>query len=186
MIDHKFLERGHTHMEVDSIHAAVEYANKSIPVFVPSDWETVCRLARKHKRAYSVLCLSHKDFIDYKSMATSFPVINQIPWKGIVWIWYMKHDSEQMPTLMYKSNYNDDFKVLSTKTTRNTQVTLKKRLYKARLPISEVKKTDLLALCRDGTIPPLYHPFYESLPTAASSEDRIPVPEDNETSDDEE
>ena len=62
MIDHKFFERGHTHMEVDSIHVAMKYAKKSIPVFLPSNWETVCRLARKHKRAYSVLCLSQKRF----------------------------------------------------------------------------------------------------------------------------
>ena len=43
-IDHKFLESGHTEMEGDSIHAAVEHAKQNIPVFVPNDWLTVCHL----------------------------------------------------------------------------------------------------------------------------------------------
>ncbi|KAJ8319696.1 hypothetical protein KUTeg_002739 [Tegillarca granosa] len=48
-IDQKFLEPGHTEMEVDSMHAAIEAAKKNTEIYVPSQWDTVVRLARKRK-----------------------------------------------------------------------------------------------------------------------------------------
>ena len=41
------MESGHSEMEVNSIHAAIETAKKYVPVNVPSDWNIVCRLDRK-------------------------------------------------------------------------------------------------------------------------------------------
>ena len=41
LIDLKFLESGHTQMEVDSIHACIEKASKSVEVFVPRDWTII-------------------------------------------------------------------------------------------------------------------------------------------------
>ena len=58
IIDHKFLESGHTQMGSDSIHAAVEFAKKATPVYAPSQWHTVIALARKKKICTS-FCLSH-------------------------------------------------------------------------------------------------------------------------------
>ena len=34
-VDHKFIETGHTQMEVDSIHSTIERAKKHVPVFHP-------------------------------------------------------------------------------------------------------------------------------------------------------
>ena len=35
VVDHKYLENGHTSMEVDTIHSSIETAKKSVKVYVP-------------------------------------------------------------------------------------------------------------------------------------------------------
>ena len=60
MINHKFLESGHIHKEVDSMHAAVEFAKKKTNIFVPSQWDTVLQMARR-RHPYNVVPLKHTD-----------------------------------------------------------------------------------------------------------------------------
>lgn len=44
-IDHKFLESGHTQMACDSMHSAIEFVKTKTEIFVPSQWDTVSRMA---------------------------------------------------------------------------------------------------------------------------------------------
>ena len=67
IIDHKFLESGHTHMECDSMHAAIEFAKKKTQINVPSQWETVITMARRNK-PYHVEILRYSDFIDFNKL----------------------------------------------------------------------------------------------------------------------
>lgn len=67
IIDHKFLESGHTHMECDSMHAAIEFAKKKTAIYIPSQWDTVIRMARR-KNPYTVIPIKHEDIIDFKQM----------------------------------------------------------------------------------------------------------------------
>lgn len=46
IIEHKFLESGHTKMEVDSMHAAIEYAQQNISIYSMSQWLTAFAMAR--------------------------------------------------------------------------------------------------------------------------------------------
>ena len=39
IIDQKCLERGQTHMECDSMHAAIEFVKKNTEAYVPSEWQ---------------------------------------------------------------------------------------------------------------------------------------------------
>ena len=55
IIDHKFLESGHTHIECGSMHSAVEHAKKNIPICTSYKWDTVLRQARK-KTLYCCTC----------------------------------------------------------------------------------------------------------------------------------
>lgn len=189
MIDHKFLERGHSHMEVDSVHAAVEYAKKNIPVYVPRDWETVCRFARKRKRAYNVLSLTHKNFINLKDMSSTVPVLSQIAWQKVCWVRYVKVLDSLEIQVMFKYDFSGEFESVNKKKTRNKANEIKfvhEPLYTSRLAVSEGKKTDLLSLCKDGTIPAEFHSFYEELPTKTDICDRVPVTDEEEMSEDEE
>ena len=38
IIDHKFLESGHTQMECDSMHSAIEFAKKKTDIYIPSHY----------------------------------------------------------------------------------------------------------------------------------------------------
>ncbi|KAJ8411115.1 hypothetical protein AAFF_G00181500 [Aldrovandia affinis] len=65
VIGHKFLESGHSQMEYDSIHAAVETARKRVPVYSPDGYYTLVRTARKKTNPCQVHELSHGDFRDF-------------------------------------------------------------------------------------------------------------------------
>lgn len=61
IIDQKYLEAGHTQMECDSMHAAIEYAKRKTNVFIPSQWDTIIHMARR-TNPYIVLPLKYWDF----------------------------------------------------------------------------------------------------------------------------
>ena len=44
-----FFETGHTQMECDSIHAAIEQSKQNVSVYAVGDWCNVIRPARHHK-----------------------------------------------------------------------------------------------------------------------------------------
>ena len=69
IIDQKFLETGHTHMECDSMHSAIEFAKKNTPIYVPSQWDTVIRMARR-KNPYVVVPMKHTNFYNLKELAS--------------------------------------------------------------------------------------------------------------------
>jgi hypothetical protein len=62
VIDQKYLEAGHTQMECDSMHAAIEYAKRKTNVFIPSQWDTIIHMTRR-SNLYIVLPLKYWDFI---------------------------------------------------------------------------------------------------------------------------
>jgi hypothetical protein len=47
--EHKFLEKGHTHMEVDTMLNAIEYAQKHVPVIVMRHWMNIFKMARSNR-----------------------------------------------------------------------------------------------------------------------------------------
>lgn len=57
------MEKGHTEMEADSIHAMIEKKLKNQKINVPDDYINVCREARRTHKAYSVEYLHHDFFL---------------------------------------------------------------------------------------------------------------------------
>ena len=55
IIEHKFLVSGHTQMECDSMHSAIEKCKKVISVYAPSQWHMVISMARKNPHMLSFL-----------------------------------------------------------------------------------------------------------------------------------
>ncbi|XP_054091175.1 uncharacterized protein LOC128922870 [Zeugodacus cucurbitae] len=45
----KYLQSGHTQMEADSMHSAIERAKRSICVYSPEEWPNIMRLARRRE-----------------------------------------------------------------------------------------------------------------------------------------
>ncbi len=155
------------------MHAAPEHAKRTVPVYVPHDWLTVCRLARK-KKPYKFMSLQHGDFINFKAMhaclSYNFSVIN---WMKLNWIRLQK-SCEQL-LVMHKENYEDNFSIVPSKRTRNSvnlsAVMRAENIYTSQLHRSSSKKTDLMTLCKNGTIPTCYHTFYEKLPSIDEQDD---------------
>lgn len=154
IIDHKFLESGHTQMESDSIHAAIETAKKCTEVFVPSQWDTVIRLARK-KRPYTVVPLKYFDFLNLKPLANFLLSANavdakgqRVHWMKIRWLQFRKSDPHD---IFFKYQFDGEFHSIKIKSSRKTKAVTAPvpQLYSAKLPVSSAKKADLVSLCSD-------------------------------------
>lgn len=69
-ITHKYLIRGHTQNEGDAIHSIIEKsltrAKKSGPVYVPDQYVTLIRNAKKKGKPLQVKEMGYEDFIDTK------------------------------------------------------------------------------------------------------------------------
>lgn len=75
VIEHKFLESGHSKMEADSMHRATEFSQQNVPVFCMRDWLTIFAMARSNrntkkekspKSSHIVQELKFGDFKDLK------------------------------------------------------------------------------------------------------------------------
>lgn len=82
LIEHKFLESGHSHMEVDSMHSSIESAQKHSNIYSITEWLNIFRRARssRHckgkrggqtKKPYHVKEMKYTDFKDLKRLAKS-------------------------------------------------------------------------------------------------------------------
>uniref|UniRef100_A0A2S2NKT1 DUF7869 domain-containing protein n=1 Tax=Schizaphis graminum TaxID=13262 RepID=A0A2S2NKT1_SCHGA len=66
-INHKFLLRGHTHLEVDSVHSVIERKKKRFPLLslsVPKEWEQFVETARV-KNPITVHSMEIEDFKNF-------------------------------------------------------------------------------------------------------------------------
>ncbi len=151
IIDHKFLESGHTHMECDSMHAAIEFAKSKTKICVPSQWDTIISMARR-RNPYHVVTLKYYDFKDFKGMQskaskTSKTEGGQKPkWTNMKWMRFMKSEPEMC---QFKYDFQSvEFQRVKFSSKRSNEQQLPLPLYKAKLPISSVKKRTWLLCAR--------------------------------------
>jgi hypothetical protein len=182
IIRHVFLEKGHTQNENDSIHATIESAKKhSGFIYVPSQYYTLARSARKTKDQYVVKEMDRCDFYDFKHMAKSlknFEVDERnetLKWGKIRQIMI---DQDALCKLHYKYEHSADGYYRLDMLRRNTNRTSRKVaeepekfqvdqlqvLRRTPIRLSKAKYTDLISLCSQHLIPSTYHQFYEGLP----------------------
>jgi len=160
LIDHKFLECGHTQMEVDSMHATIERASHSAEIYVPRDWVTIASIAKKEGKAYGVRTMRQEDFTDFK-IVTAKLIQNKskrdsgerLYWMQCKWFQYRKGSS----TVKVKMALNDDaFLSLCTGTTVSDAILFDSnkarktmtQMYKSPIPISTAKYNDFKFLCK--------------------------------------
>ncbi len=58
----KYLESGHSQMEVGNIHSLIERRKKSIDVYAPYEWQNVVISTSRMNNSISVIPLQHTDF----------------------------------------------------------------------------------------------------------------------------
>lgn len=66
----KILEKGHTQMEVDSLHSVIEGKLKGKTIYCPSAYATLIREARPNPFPYEVKYVDHTFFRDFSLVNT--------------------------------------------------------------------------------------------------------------------
>ena len=102
-------------MECDSMHAAIEFAKKKTEIFVPRQWATVIRMARR-KDPYMIVPLKFGDIYDFKDFTKKYIKFRKedvngkkVNWLQIKWIRYTQENPD---CIMFKYNFEDEFRVL--------------------------------------------------------------------------
>lgn len=166
-----YLEPGHTHMECDSMHAAIERASEYAKIYLPNDWENVVRMSKKRGLSNKVTLLTLSEFLDFKSFRNSkMPNVHKatdstnLNWKEVKCLLFKK-DSPN--SLFFKCEYWDEFKELYTDLRRGRRISgnsVPLPAYKEHIPITKLKYDDLVELCKSNVIKKEYHTFYLNLP----------------------
>lgn len=177
ILDLKYLETGHSMMECDSMHSAIERAKKYRKVYSPEEYEMIASLARQKPYPYQVKRMQYSDFFDLHKLAekcihmrTKDSEGETVQWLKIKWfrfikgsrIVYFKYDVEE-EDFRCLHLVRDDFDF-------NSLLPLEKA-YNEPLPISVKKKRDLVNLLQKGAIPATYRDFYSSLPSSPKVKD---------------
>lgn len=157
------LEKGHTMMEVDSVHSTLEHYF-TLPIYAPSDYVSRMRMA-KPKQPYQINVITYEFFLDYEKSAslTSLRPGKKIGDPTVVNIRQLLYKPNG--EIQYEFNYDDDFEYFPIRrsTKNNTEITRNiPQLYKSKIPISLTKFNHLQDLKR--VIASDHHKFYDSLP----------------------
>ena len=198
ILEHKFFESGHSEMEADSMHSAIQKSGQYAEIQSPYDWDNVIRLARRNPEPYKIDKLSHTDFVDWRALAkqqgwTNFKRSDdnsKISWLSIKQI---RFEKERPGVFLVKYSYKDDeeFQCISAiqrRTGRNNHSlpdhvpNILPKAYATQQPISVAKKKDLLDLCKSGIIKAQFHNYYNNLVTSKESVDRLAEPDQLEAS----
>lgn len=170
-------------------NAAITHAKQNTPIYTPSGWDIVLRMARRRKK-YTVVPLSHTSFYNFKKVAEVSIHNTRIDTYGrkVNWlqIRFMQLHKGQEDFLYFKTNFDEEeFHVLcitsSAKRKRPKPLKALPVCYKDKLPISEAKKRDLLSLCTSGVIPEEHQDFFRKLSSSSSVGDKLPQPDINDS-----
>lgn len=157
----KYLERGHTQMEADAMHAAIERNLKKKTISVPADYVDVCVHARQKPQPYSVKYLTHSYFKNHANLR----YVNSIrPGKKAG-----DPTVQDIRALRYKPNGTIEFKLrhphewqtLPARVNKSTS-TSTPRLYSERLKITKDKYDQLQSM--KCSLQKDYHGYYNALP----------------------
>jgi hypothetical protein len=184
-IELKFLESGHTQMEVDSMHATIERASKTVDVFIPRDWQVIASTARRNRKPYNVACMQQPDVIDWKSVAKQL-ITNRsktevtgvsVNWTHLKWVEVskgsatirMKYELDESPFMELKYRGNSRGRIPEAETVK----AMLKPLYSKPIPISKAKYNDLQELCQKQVIRSDFHSFYTNLVSSTGTRDML-------------
>ncbi|XP_065680363.1 uncharacterized protein LOC136094417 [Hydra vulgaris] len=193
-IDMKYMDSGHSYLEVDSMHSTIECSKSHQKIYTTREYEVLIAAARKNPYPYLVKPLQHTDFFDSKQLCgkivkncTKNIKGETINWLNIKWARFEK----SRPFIMqYKySITSPTFMEINVQSGRGRRSNIKglepRPLYPTRLPIWDAKKKDLMRVVKSRVIPPDYAQWYNNLPSAVAMRDSLPEPTADESEIDE-
>ncbi|KAE9544349.1 hypothetical protein AGLY_001528 [Aphis glycines] len=168
-IEHKFMESGHSMMEVDSMHSAIENAKRNVPIYGAQDWLTIFQVARstrnrnKSKPPYEVKEMQYKDFMNLQKLSSLFLKNKKVDTDGNIMNWLkvkcLEYRKDNPYIVGYKYDYFSEYQFID----------VGKKLLGVKLnqPIQNV-------------IPDAFHNFYKSLPSIPFKKDIAPELEESD------
>ena len=161
-VEQKFLERGHTQMEVDSVHATIEKKLKGVEIHLPSDYVKVIKSARKQPEPCQVKYLDHTFFSNYKDFGNlkSIKPGKKITAPNVTNLRALKYTPDGL--MFFKTSFADDWELLPLPRNDVIPVNGPDRLYSSRLKIKQSKYDHLQSL--KSVLLKDAHAFYDNLP----------------------
>lgn len=170
-ITHRFMEKGHTQNEGDSVHALVERESERRMIYVPDEWFCLVRWAKSEGIPYNVREMTSRDFYNFKDLLANRNWVKDVRNEKMRWtqIREVKVKGNVFDRIEYKYDFDDEPKTLlvlrSTKRNTQRQNDFKiSQAYDGPILIPYGKSKDLNDMCRSGVIPEKYHGFYRDLP----------------------
>ncbi|XP_072402345.1 uncharacterized protein [Diabrotica undecimpunctata] len=168
IIDHKFLEPGHTFMECDEDFGVIEKYKKQVPyIFVPSEWMNAVRNSSKKFKCEEMKMehfISLENFNEYvQENIKKDDENNQIKWREIKWIRFEKKDPF---TMKFKYTLNEETEFITVNCMKKMRGRPPQNISLSQLNSSPMSLKyekwknlqDLLCF-----VPPIYHQFYNQL-----------------------
>lgn len=162
-ITQKYLEPGHTQMECDAVHAAIERKLKNREIHLPSDYITVTKEARINPFPYEAIQINY-DFVKDYNNKTNWRYSTIRPGRKpgepvVVDLRVIQYRPDG--TIYYKINFDDDWTELPVRPKKLNSVTYS-ALHVSPIPITSVKFNHLQQL--KEVLPRDCHSFYDNLP----------------------
>lgn len=177
-INQKFLLKGHTHMEADTVHALIERKRKNtqtMTILTPWDWQ---QLVRQTSKKYQVHNMEVDDFKNFESLFTgkTSPFVsrkvdvNKEPF-FISQSVQLQVRQEDLGHLFLKTTFGGEFIEVDFVRFRRSQEipwpTVLGCVSNQLLPINKNKYTDLMSLLH--LLPTVCHDFYKNLPHSSNA-----------------
>ncbi|KAE8739577.1 hypothetical protein FOCC_FOCC014920 [Frankliniella occidentalis] len=183
-IIHRYLEKGHTQMECDSVHAQIERKTRHIDIFTPAQWYGYIKSAKVQKPQYIVKELDQEIILSFKDAAQHLSWA-KVPISKIKEITIVNSSPD---VVAYKLQFNSDCKVVKilpqNKRGRPVNWTTFNLhpAYSGPLPLKPKLVKDLEWYLKKDLIPTPFVPFYVNLTSqpAAAEDDESDVPEERE------
>jgi len=159
-ITHTYLEKGHTQMECDSMHAAIERKSKRMSIFTPSQWCAVIRMAKATLPHYEVNKSLAKCNIRNMKALTKLLQLKKVPTSNVRQVAFKAGSS----AIFYRTKFAGQLE--SVKVTRRatpTTIQAMELAYTSRVPLAPLKLKDLEWLWNHGHIDRSAEPFYTDL-----------------------
>lgn len=114
-IQHTFMESGHSMMEVDSMHSAIENAKRNVPIYTVQDWLTIFQVARstrnrnKSKPPYEVKEMQYKDIMNLQKLSSLLIKNKKVDTDGNIMTWLKVKCFEYRKDNPYIVGYKYDY-----------------------------------------------------------------------------
>lgn len=161
-VTQKYLERGHTQMEVDSVHSSIEVRLKNRNIYYPGNYCDVFRECRP-QQPYELRELTHEFFLNFSSVkyvdsirpgrAAGDPTVHDLR--------LLRYVSSPAPKIEFKTDFDQEFQELPQRIKMPRDQWEMERLFHGKLPIKKSKFEHLQQL--KHVMPEIYHDFYDRL-----------------------